>query len=128
MPPFLGTRDPCTDVPSNEFTHMGFTIRTQTWRYTEWPRWQCRTLNDCPRSTSVDWGAIDGVELYSHVGDDGSCFDCFEGVNLAGGDEYAAVVAQLSYQLRKGWRSALPTSGFHAAGAGAEAGALTEAN
>ena len=39
-PPYLGTRDPCIGVPAIEFTHMGYTVRSAAWRYTEWPRWK----------------------------------------------------------------------------------------
>ena len=31
-PPYLGTRDPCIGVPANEFTHMGYSLRTADWR------------------------------------------------------------------------------------------------
>ena len=75
-------------------------------------------------SGAADWSDLAGVEvrhrpahcrprvpahnrrqLYSHAGDDGSCFDCFENVNLAGDARYSDVVAQLSRQLRAGWRA-----------------------
>eukprot|EP00966_Prymnesium_polylepis_P098884 2290015-Prymnesium_polylepis.1 len=91
-PPYLGTRDPCVGVPAYEFTHMGYTVRTARWRYTEWPRWKA--------SLEPDWTAIDGVELYDHDGDDGSCFDCFELVNVAADARNAAIIKRLSALLR----------------------------
>ena len=41
-----------------------------------------------------------GVELYAHAGDDGTCLDCFENVNVAHDAQNAAVVKQLSALLR----------------------------
>ena len=41
-PPYLATRDPCTGVPANEFTHMGLAMRTDAWRYVEGHAWRCR--------------------------------------------------------------------------------------
>ena len=52
--------------------------------------------------------SLAGQELYSHHGDAGDCFDCFENENLAYKPEYASVVAALSKQLRRGWRGAAP--------------------
>ena len=109
-PPYMGNEDPCTATPSNQFTHMGYTMRTNTWRYTEWPRWICTEVDVC--NDPVDWGHVDGVELYTHAGDDGSSFDAFENENLAYTPEYAAVVAELSAALRLGWRSAIPSHLF----------------
>lgn len=91
-PPYLGTRDPCIGVPANEFTHMGYTVRTSAWRFTEWPRWLA--------TLEPDWGRIDGVELYAHAGDDGTCLDCFENVNVAHEAKNAAVVKRLRALLR----------------------------
>ena len=51
-----------------------------------------------------------GVELYSHAGDVGDCFDCYENENLADKAEYKSVVMQLSKQLRNGWRGAAPSA------------------
>ena len=56
------------------FSHMGYSIRTRTWRFTEWYRWNGASL-------TPDWSDIVGTELYSHAGDDGSDFDAFENVN-----------------------------------------------
>ena len=119
--PFLATQDPCVGHPANEVTHMGYSMRTSLWRYAEWPAWVCHgadgSPNRCSRgmpaagavwSGSADWGDIAGVELYSHAGDVGDCFDCFENENLAYQDKYKDVVARLSKQLRAGWRGAAP--------------------
>mmetsp|Transcript_78508 Transcript_78508/g.156037 ORF Transcript_78508/g.156037 Transcript_78508/m.156037 type:complete len:218 (-) Transcript_78508:133-786(-) len=93
-PPYLGTRDPCIGVPAREFTHMGYTMRTADWRYTEWPRWK--------GILEPDWTKVDGVELYAHKGDDGTCFDCFENVNVATDPQHAELIKELSTRLRTG--------------------------
>ena len=55
-----------------------------------------------PRQASLepDWSSIDGVELYSHIGDDGSCFDCFENDNVASDPVNAQIISQLRAVLR----------------------------
>lgn len=125
-PPFLATGDPCISVPANQITHMGYSMRTAEWRYAEWPAWKCHGIdgdvNACADmatggpsgsptyswSGSVDWSDNRGVELYSHAGDVGDCFDCYENENLAYMDKYVSLVKQLSSQLRAGWRDAVP--------------------
>lgn len=70
---------------------MGLSVRTDSYRYSEWFRWQGDMC-------SPNWNVSDGVELYSHIGDNvPACFDCFENVNLAGTaagrQEYAEIIA-----------------------------------
>jgi hypothetical protein len=60
-------------------------------------------------SGAAQWDNLAGRELYNHTGDDGSCFDCYENENLVDQPELAAIVAELSKQLRAGWRGAAPT-------------------
>ena len=61
---------------------LGRTVRTERWRFTEWP---------------------DGaVELYDHR------IDPFEYVNLARAADSVAIAADLKRLLRGGWKSALP--------------------
>jgi uncharacterized sulfatase len=61
---------------------LGRTVRTESWRYTEWP---------------------DGsVELYDHRDDP------FEYINLAKDPKSSPVATQLKQLLRDGWKSALP--------------------
>jgi arylsulfatase A-like enzyme len=61
---------------------LGRTVRTESWRYTEWP---------------------DGtVELYDHRDDP------HEYVNLASAPNSAPIAADLKRLLREGWKAALP--------------------
>ena len=111
-PPYLGQADPCTSVNAENFTHMGYALRNSQWRYVEWVLWECdggnkgdRGPNDCADAgvnrSSAAWGLpLVGRELYDHRGDDGSCFDCYEGENVVGDPGNAAVVAALHAQLR----------------------------
>jgi len=67
---------------------MGYTMRTDRYRYTEW--WQHET------------GEVLAQELYDHD------VDPQENVNAASKPEYAEAVTQLAEQLRAGWQAALP--------------------
>ena len=127
-PPFLATRDPCVGFHANQVTHMGYSMRSADWRYAEWPAWKCHgmqgNLDRCADMSkpgaawagSADWSDLAGRELYSHKGDLGDCFDCFENENLAYRPEYASVVAELSKQLRAGWRGAAAAATTRPAG------------
>ena len=57
---------------------------------------------------SLAWDETTAVELYDHVGDDGTCFDCFEDANVADDPANAQTVEMLHAQLVAGWRAALP--------------------
>ena len=69
---------------------MGYTMRTDRHRYTEWQDRRTR------RATAV--------ELYDHRTDPG------ENVNIAKRPQNQALLARLSRTLRAGWRGALPPS------------------
>jgi len=83
----------CLFVEKQEFTWMGYTMRTDRYRYTEWVRWNGTSL-------APIWGELKAAELYDHDGDDGAWTDPdrFENVN-----EYLstdkALVAALSKQM-----------------------------
>jgi hypothetical protein len=70
---------------------------------------QCADMGTNPGSWArvADWDHLAGVELYDHHGDLADCFDCYENENLAYKPEYANVVAELSKQLRAGWKAQL---------------------
>ena len=90
-----GADNSCLQVERTDFSHMGYTMRTDRYRYTEWVRWNGSTL-------SPVWSERVAGELYDHKGDDGPWTDPdrFENVNLfasAPGD----LVARLSEQLHE---------------------------
>lgn len=95
--------DHCPNVARNNITHMGYTIRSKDWRYTEWLIWNGTTLKP-------NWGKNIGIELYDHRND--ACqisdFNSFENSNVANQPQYADIVTELSAALRAGWRNALP--------------------
>lgn len=66
---------------------MGWSMRTDRYRYTEWGPWQQEPLFR---------------ELYDHQADPD------ENVNIAGHPDQAETVAALSKQLHQGWRGARP--------------------
>ncbi|MDH7601135.1 MAG: sulfatase [Armatimonadota bacterium] len=66
---------------------MGYSIRTDRYRYTEW----------LDRSKTPV-----GIELYDHAVDPG------ENVNLANRTDYRHIAKELAEMLRRGWKSARP--------------------
>jgi len=86
---------------------MGYTIRVDKWRYTEW-------VAHSNNNTNADWNGADwsrcwGRELYSHELSPvpNGHFD-YESINLVDRPENKDLVAQLSKQLHSGWRPQLP--------------------
>ena len=69
---------------------MGYTIRTDRYRYVEWRQWESKT--------------IVARELYDHRS------DAKEMVNVAARKEHQATIAELSKLLNAGWQAALPPS------------------
>ncbi|QDU38265.1 Arylsulfatase [Maioricimonas rarisocia] len=67
---------------------MGYSMRTDRFRYTEWQDWK-------------DGGVV-ARELYDHQNDPD------ETVNLAGRDEFRETVDALQVQLKRGWSAAVP--------------------
>ncbi|ESO88174.1 hypothetical protein LOTGIDRAFT_165917 [Lottia gigantea] len=79
---------------SQTFRHraMGYSIRTDRYRYTEWPAFDSRTKKP-------DFTHSYGSELYDHVNDKE------ENNNIVARPENAQIVTTLRDMLRKGWRS-----------------------
>ncbi|KAK3098287.1 hypothetical protein FSP39_017975 [Pinctada imbricata] len=77
-----------------QIEEMGYTMRTDRYRYTEWPK-----FIGSP-DYKPDWLTLAGVELYDHQ------TDPEENINLANNPKYQTLRAQLSQQLRAGWREA----------------------
>ncbi|XP_045210728.2 iduronate 2-sulfatase-like [Mercenaria mercenaria] len=82
-----------SQYPRGKF--MGYSLRTNRYRYTEWP-----SFKKSPRVKPV-WTKSAGVELYDHL------IDPEENVNRAFNPNYKTVRKELSRILRNGWRKAL---------------------
>ncbi|KAL4232297.1 hypothetical protein ACF0H5_009868 [Mactra antiquata] len=81
---------------ANRTKVMGYTMRTNRYRYTEWVK-----FSYAPKY-KPDWDTVFGVELYDH----GS--DPEENRNVAYDSTYAALRIDLSVKLHAGWRAAIP--------------------
>jgi len=81
--------NPCLVTPAANFTYMGYSIRTDQFRYNEWRFWNGEKLES-------DWSeeGLAGRELYDHTGDKGDNFDKYENVNIVDNPEYKEVVQQ----------------------------------
>ena len=107
----------CNDVPRTNFSHMGLSVRTDTWRFTRWLAWNGTSLRPVWRTGAAPNGmGQDGnrthplEELYDHTGDDGNSFDgAYESVNLAYGEAHRAVRDVLDERLRRHFAPWLPT-------------------
>lgn len=67
---------------------MGYSMRTDPWRYTEWRK--------------VEGGEVIAVELYDHKLDPG------ENVNVAGDKANAQILSQLAAKMKAGYQAAKP--------------------
>ena len=67
----------CSQVPAQNITFMGYTVRSSDYRYTMWFPFNGTTCEP-------EWDAqLRGEELYSHVGQtDPGNFDDYENINL----------------------------------------------
>lgn len=77
-------------------TSMGYSMRTERYRYTEWAKFSGQP------EYRPDWSVLHGVELYDHQ------IDPEENVNRAAHAQYADIRKELSRLLRAGWRAAIP--------------------
>ena len=81
----------CSDVPRSDFTHMGYSIRTASFRYTKWFGWNGDKLKP-------DINSVHGIELYDHRKDDGRYVDMrFEHENVA--KQYPKIVETMDALL-----------------------------
>lgn len=101
----------CKYVAKEDIVYMGYSIRTLSWRYTAWMRYDGRRLqgnwHDCDRFTRFNLNRtmqpppFCARELYAHPADeDLSDFGAFEMVNLAGDPAFAATRDNLHARLR----------------------------
>ena len=84
----------CAQVPREQFDYMGYSIRTDRWRYTEWRAWDGAALR------AVWSGAAHAVELYDHAAPPADGPFASEAANVAADPARAATVRQLGAQLR----------------------------
>ncbi|XP_062507937.1 iduronate 2-sulfatase-like [Corticium candelabrum] len=84
--------DNCGGVKRTDFEYMGYSIRTDRYRYTEWVEWNGKKLQP-------NWENVIGKELYDHQGDEENDFDAFENENVAEKEE--EVAKELSKMLRE---------------------------
>ena len=73
---------------------MGYTMKTEHYRYTEWAKFRLRPVY------RPDWNILSGVELYDHTKDPE------ENYNVADDPSYTHIRQDLSRQLHAGWRHA----------------------
>lgn len=79
-------------APHEQF--MGYSVRTTSWRYTEWHHFD-------PDTGVADWSSVVAKELYPHEGtQQADCSWSYEYENVAGQPEHASVEQQLAAQLR----------------------------
>lgn len=75
---------------------MGYSMQTSRYHYTEWIQYEHKTQKG-------NWSNIHARELYIDPRDDR---------NVASLPEFSDLVQELSNQLRKGWRNALPENNY----------------
>eukprot|EP00927_Polykrikos_kofoidii_P074488 TRINITY_DN7048_c0_g1_i1.p1 TRINITY_DN7048_c0_g1~~TRINITY_DN7048_c0_g1_i1.p1 ORF type:complete len:948 (+),score=126.41 TRINITY_DN7048_c0_g1_i1:68-2911(+) len=92
----------CCKVPIEDFDYMGYTVRTEFWRFSAWVPFDKRHLR-------ADWNKPTPVELYDLHGDDGRNFD-FDGysTNVADRPENQALISVLKGDLRRAVESWQP--------------------
>ena len=89
--------DSCTVTPRSQLDWMGYSVRTDDWRFTAWVGWNGTDLT--PR-----WDVLNATELYAHTlsasGPGDQDFDAWENVNVAAEPKHAKVAGRLMAQLR----------------------------
>ena len=90
--PDVSKKDSCKQTNRTEIGYMGYSMRTDRYRYTEWVKWNGTDLKP-------EWSNQIGVELYDHQNDDEADFDAFENENIA--SKNPDVVKELSKQLHE---------------------------
>jgi len=86
----------CLDGCPNK---MGYTVRTDKYRYTEWVAFNKCQSNSCPDALA-DWSKVHAVELYNHSDSPVPNSYLMETVNIAHLDSSKKVVAQLHSLLK----------------------------
>lgn len=92
----MSQMETCLHTSRQKFDYMGYTMRTDRYRYTEWVAWDGDKLQPI-------WDKRVGVELYDHQGDMGDDFNTFENVNIA--DKETELVEMLREQLHAAFKN-----------------------
>ena len=100
---FHSIRGDCNNVNATDFDFMGYSIRTNDWRYTAWYYWNGTVL-------SAEWDGDYVDELYYHKGDDSTDFGSWENENLSA--KRTDVASGLRSQLESFFRRQDSTSGL----------------
>jgi iduronate 2-sulfatase len=87
----------CVHTKRTEFTSMGYSVRTDTFRYTVWLHWNGAKLQGDFTRPPI------GAELYDHSGDTEEDFDAFENVNVASDPAQKANVGKLYAMAQAHW-------------------------
>ena len=94
----LGPMSACNQVKRVNIKYMGYTVRTNSWRYTAW-------LDFNGTKNRAEWSLIPsslhGEELYTHIGDKNENFDEYENENVASYSQYKNVRDELLNVLKE---------------------------
>ena len=98
--------NPCTGVPNSQFSHMGLSVRSQNYRYTEWRKWdgsKCKPRFDVPAVETL---------LFNHTLDNADSFDGdFEQYDFADDPAYASVRATHAQWVDEMWNQGWASDG-----------------
>lgn len=89
----------CSGQDRDQIQVMGYSVRTENFRYTEWFSYN---------GSSVDFSKTVARELYDHTTDIGDDFDAYDQVNVASNPAYAKVVDEHATIVREGWTKQRP--------------------
>ena len=91
---------------SDAFQAMGYSVRSQDWRYTEWFHFNHSTAK-------TDFNTTLFVELYDHREDAGNNFDHSDQVCVADDPANVAIVQEHAQMVRDGWTKLRPPASKH---------------
>ena len=101
-------QNPCIEVINTNFSHMGLTVRSRNFRYTEWRLW-----NGADCTPRFDTSPAE-VLLFDHTSDPGTTFDgAWEQMNVVSDAQYESVVKQHSAWVKQQWNTGITTGCGH---------------
>lgn len=89
----------CSGDARSAIQSMGYSVRTDRWRYTEWFAYDGERTN---MNTTI------ATELYDHQGDTGDDMDFYDQVNVVSDPANAKVVQEHAQLVRDGWKKLRP--------------------